>query len=306
MSRILVRLINGIITLAVSVALVGAGLYAGFALWDNQQIYSEAESMQLEMLRFKPVIVVNDDGEVEAPSFEELLALNPDVCAWITMDNTAIDHPVLQGETNLTYINTNVYKEFALSGSIFLDCRCSRSFKGNYNLLYGHHMDNHGMFGDVAMYKDEAFFRENTTGTLIVPEGVHGLKTLACIVTEASDDAIFEPDEWQETIKETDEDGTVRVVGVRGEDDENYRPSKAEITRLRELLGSCLENALHVNEETMLELEEKLDAGENPRIVALSTCSSEYTNARTILLTLMDPDPEDPEAQPEGEAPVDA
>ena len=306
MSRIIVRLINGIITLAVSVALIGAGAYAGYALWDNQQIYAAAESTQLEMLRFKPKLVVNEDGEVEAPSFEELLAINPDVCAWITMDNTAIDHPVLQGETNLTYINTNVYKEFALSGSIFLDSRCSRSFKGSYNLLYGHHMDNHGMFGDVSLYKDERFFRENTTGTLIVPEGVHGLKTLMCIVTEASDDAIFEPDKWQETIKETNEDGTIRVVGVRGEDDENYRLSKAEIARLREQLDHCLENALYVNEETMLELEEKLDAGENPRIVALSTCSSEYTNARTIVLTLMDPNPMDPEALPEDEAPADA
>ena len=190
MSRIIVRLINGIITLAVSVALIGAGAYAGYALWDNQQIYAAAESTQLEMLRFKPKLVVNEDGEVEAPSFEELLAINPDVCAWITMDNTAIDHPVLQGETNLTYINTNVYKEFALSGSIFLDSRCSRSFKGSYNLLYGHHMDNHGMFGDVSLYKDEQFFRENTTGMLIVPEGVHGLKTLMCIVECCQDDIV--------------------------------------------------------------------------------------------------------------------
>ena len=292
MTRILVRLINGIITLAVSLALAGAGLYAGYALWDNHQIYSAAESTQLEMLRYKPKIVVNDEGEVEPPSFEELLEINPDVCAWITMDNTAIDYPVLQGENNLTYINTNVYREFALSGSIFLDTRCTRSFKGNYNLLYGHHMDNHAMFGDVALYKDEAFFRENQTGMLLLPDSVHPLATLACIVTEASDDAIFEPDKWQETVTEIDENGVERVVGVVGENDENYQLSQREVGRLKELLAYCVENALFINDETMREFENRLDAGENPRIVAMSTCSGEYTNARTIVLTLMDYVPE--------------
>ena len=285
MTRTLVRLINGIITFAVTLALAGAGLYAGYALWDNRQIYSAAETTQLEMLRFKPK-VVSETGEVEeAPSFEELLAINPDVCAWVTMDNTAIDHPVLQGATNLTYINTDVYGDFALAGSIFLDTRCDRSFLGNYNLLYGHHMDNHGMFGDLDLYKDETFFKENQTGTLIVPDGVYSLRVLACIVTEASDDAIFEPDTWQETTTVQNEDGTVTVkVNI----DPEAVSSAAEVERMRLLASYCSEKALYLNADNMTELENRLSAGEAPRILALSTCSSEYTNARTILLTLIE------------------
>ena len=304
MTRTIIRLINGIITLAVTIALIGAGAYAGYALWDNQQIYAAAESTQLEMLRFKPKVVVNEDGEVEAPSFEELLQINPDVCAWVTMDNTAIDHPVLHGDNNLTYINTNVYREFALAGSIFLDTRCNRNFEGYYSLLYGHHMDNHGMFGDLDLYKGAKFFRENQTGTLITPEEVHPLMTLACIVVEASDDVIFEPDMWQETEARTDEDGTVQIVSIH-EGEEDYQLSQKEVAQLRELLQPCIENALHVNEETLQELERRLDAGENPRIVALSTCSSEYTNARTIVLTLMDCVPE-AQAQNEDAGTVEA
>ena len=54
MFRLLLRFLNGIISFAVATSLVTAGAYAGYALWDNQQVYSAAESTQLEMLRFKP------------------------------------------------------------------------------------------------------------------------------------------------------------------------------------------------------------------------------------------------------------
>lgn len=172
MSKALLKSLNGLVSFVVVVAMAAAGLYAGYALWDNQQIYSAAEGVQNELLAFKPKDVSDDGGEA-GPSFDELLAINPDVCAWITMDNTAIDHVVLQGETNLTYINTDAYKRFALAGSIFLDSRCDPTFADDYSLFYGHHMVNHGMFGDLDLYKDAKFFEENNTGTLMTPGEVH-------------------------------------------------------------------------------------------------------------------------------------
>ena len=282
MFRLLLRFLHGIISFAVATSLVTAGAYAGYALWDNQQVYSAAESTQLEMLRFKPRAVTEAGVVEEAPSFDELLAINPDVCGWVTMDNTAIDHPILQGRNNLSYINMDVYGNFALAGSIFLDTRCSKDCSGNYNLLYGHHMDNHGMFGDLDLYKDEAFFNANTTGTLILPAGVYALRTMACIVTEASDDALFDPDNWQESTTDTTDVDTLT-------------PSPQEVRRLMGLVDYCEENAMHINPDCVAELERRLNLGENPRILALSTCSSEYTNARTILLTLIEA--EMPEAE---------
>lgn len=82
---------NSVIAFLVVVALCVCGAYSVYTLWDNNRIYTAAEDVP--------------DGS----TFAELLAINPDVCAWITVDNTKIDYPVLQGETNLTYINTDVY-----------------------------------------------------------------------------------------------------------------------------------------------------------------------------------------------------
>ena len=248
MSRWILKTANSLLNWVVILCLCVAGAYAVYALWDNNRIYAAANDVQADMIKIKPA--VTEDG---GASFAELLAINPDVCAWVTLDNTNIDYPVLQGSTNLTYINQNVYGNFALAGSIFLDTRNERDFSDAYSLLYGHHMENSGMFGDLDLYKDQTFFDENTTGTLILPDRAYHLEIFACLVIDAGDDAIFDPERWQ-----TDIDG---------------------------LLSYARDNNLHLREETINQLE-RMD---NPQILALSTCSTEFTDARTIILAVMEP-----------------
>ena len=234
--------------LVVILSLSVAGIYAAYALWDNNRVYSAASDVQADMVKIKPVV-----EEAGGASFEELLAINPDVCAWVMVDNTNIDLPVLQGSTNLTYINKDVYGNFALAGSIFLDTRNERDFSDAYSLLYGHHMENGGMFGDLDLYKDQTFFDENTTGMLILPCNAYNLEIFACLLIDAGEDAIFDPEQWQ-----TDIDG---------------------------LLSYAKDNSLHLREETI----NKLEQMDKPQVLSLSTCSTEFTDARTIILAVMEP-----------------
>ena len=248
MSRWILKTANALVNLVVILCLCVAGAYAVYALWDNNRIYAAASDVQADMVKIKPA--VEEDG---GASFAELLTINEDVCAWVTLDNTKIDHPVLQGSTNLTYVNKDVYGNFALAGSIFLDTRNSRDFTDAYSLLYGHHMENSGMFGDLDLYKDQTFFDENSTGMLILPDRAYKLEIFACMLIEAGDDAIFDPEQWQ-----TDIGGLLSFAG---------------------------ENNLYLREETVGRLERM----ESPQILALSTCSTEFTDARTIILAVMEP-----------------
>ncbi len=247
MARRIIKAADSFVNLIVILCLCVAGVYAAYALWDNNRIYTTASNVQVEMEKIKPV--VEEDG---GASFEELLAINPDVCAWVTLDNTKIDYPVLQGSTNLTYINQDVYGNFALAGSIFLDVRNNRDFSDAYSLLYGHHMENSKMFGDLDLYKDQTFFDENTTGMLILPDRAYNLEIFACLLVDAGDDNIFDVEQWQ-----TDIDG---------------------------LLSYVRSNSLHLHEETISSLEQMSE----PKVLALSTCSTEFTDARTIILAVME------------------
>lgn len=236
------NLINGIINFFVILSLSAAGFYAVYALWDNHRVYQAAENVQADMIKLKPGI-----AEGGGASFEDLLAVNPDVCAWVTLDHTNIDYPVLQGSTNLTYINQDVYGSFALAGSIYLDSRNNNDFSDKYSLLYGHHMENGSMFGDLDLYKEKAFFEENITGMLLTQNGAHELEIFACMLAEAGDPNIFEP-----AGRQTEAGGILNYIE---------------------------QNAMYLHEDTL----DRLKADDRAGILAFSTCSSEFTDARTIV-----------------------
>lgn len=252
MARFFLKACNSIVNLVVILALLLCGTYAVYALWDNNQVLTAAEDVQADMIKLKPKV---EDGEPvdTGPTFAELLAINEDVVGWVSMDNTHIDHPVLLGDNNLEYINKDVYGNFALAGSIFLDSRNNRDFQDSYNLLYGHHMADSRMFGDLDLYKEEAFFRENRTGMLILPERVYDLEVISCMLIGASDDMIFDPTQAQDDIEA--------------------------------LLDHIRDDSLYIHEDVLERIQEK----ENLQILALSTCSTEFTDARTIVLTVMEP-----------------
>ena len=118
-----------------------------------------------DLLSYKP-----QPGEGANPSLEDLMAINKDVAGWITIDDTHIDYPVVQGKDDMEYINKDVYGEFSLSGSIFLSCMNKKDFSDNYNLVYGHHMANGGMFGDVVSFTEKSYFDKHKTGELYLPD----------------------------------------------------------------------------------------------------------------------------------------
>lgn len=252
MARWILKAANSLLNFIVILALCVSGIYAGYALWDNNQVYAAAQNVQADMIKLKPKVA--EAEEDAGASFEELLAINEDVCAWVSLDNTNIDFPILQGDTNLTYINRDVYGNFALAGSIYLDSRNEHEFHDIVNLLYGHHMDDGEMFGDLDKYKDEKFFHENKTGSLILPDRIYDLEIFACMLVGASEDVIFEPQEYKSNIKT--------------------------------LLDFTEQNAMYYNKDMIAELRET--NGEQ-QILIFSTCSTEFTDARTIVLTIMKP-----------------
>lgn len=240
-----IKIANKVINAFVVIALLIAGTFSAYALWDNEQVYAAAEDVMADMLNLKPTLLDLGAG------FEDLLAVNEDVRAWVTLDGTGIDHPVLQGEDNLAYINTDVYGNFALAGSVFLDSRNDSTFADSVSLLYGHNMTGGRMLADLTLYKEEGFLPSHTTGTLMTPDQAYDLEVFACLITPASEDKVFEPTSW---------------------DEEN-------IAELYEFVES---EAIALDAEAMARAQE-----EGCRILALSTCSYEFTDARTVVFAAM-------------------
>lgn len=164
--------------------------FGGFALWQDAAV-SRGAFAGSDLLQYKPAALSADN-----PTLAELQALNPDVCGWLTIDGTHIDYPVVQGATNMDYVNRDVYGNFSLSGAVFLDSRSAVDFSDAYSVLYGHHMDNGAMFGDVAQFADADYFTQHTTGSLSLPGAAYRIELFACLRADAYDTALYTPDQY--------------------------------------------------------------------------------------------------------------
>ena len=110
--------------------------------------------------------VSNIPTEKHTKSFEELQKINPDIIGWIRINETNVNYPLLQAEDDDTYMNTDAEGKYSLSGSIFLHCANKPDFSDFNNMIYGHHMEKHMMFGDVGLFADKEYFDEHPYGNL--------------------------------------------------------------------------------------------------------------------------------------------
>lgn len=131
---------------------------------------------------------------VEYQDFESLRRINPDISAWLILDGTSVDHPVVQGKDNFEYLDINFYRKPYAGGTLFLDEQCSKDFPKEYQLIHGHHMSGGAMFGDLKKYLDKDFFAKNKSGQLLTPAGEYDLEILGVGIFDAYDSGIYQLD----------------------------------------------------------------------------------------------------------------
>lgn len=90
-------------------------------------------------------------------SYEGLSKQYKDMKAWIHIEDTKIDYPVMQSSNNEFYLSHDYKGNRLRSGSIFIDYRNTPDFTDRHTILYGHDMRNESMFGQLSNYADETF-----------------------------------------------------------------------------------------------------------------------------------------------------
>lgn len=132
----------------------------------------------------------------ESPiSFDRLREKNPEVKAWLHLYGSSVDYPVAQAKDNVKYLNQDVFGNFSLAGSLFLDARNKADFTDFSHVIYGHHMAERAMFGDIAKYADSDYFEAHPHGSLHVDGRDYGLEIFAFVSGSLQKPELFEPQE---------------------------------------------------------------------------------------------------------------
>ncbi len=93
--------------------------------------------------------IINEiDNSNDYIDIKKLKEVNSDVKGWISITNTNINYPILQGSNNNYYLNRDINKEYNRNGSIFMDYR-NHEFNDNNTIIYGHNMNTDAMFSDL-------------------------------------------------------------------------------------------------------------------------------------------------------------
>lgn len=182
MAKLLLRTLDRLVDTLVAIVCILLLLIGVYSMLDNLWLYQNASDKSL--LNYKPPL-----EQVLTPERK----ITEQQVAWLSVYDTDIDYPVLQGEDNFEYLNKNPYGEFSLSGSIFLDARNDPLFRDDYSLIYGHHMAHGTMFGALDSFCDRSYFDTHRHGVLTTPQAVYQIELFAVSYAEGTDPLLFDP-----------------------------------------------------------------------------------------------------------------
>ena len=131
---------------------------------------------------------IEQSREMLNRNFTKLREINPDIVAWITLPDTVINYPVVQGEDNSRYLHTTFDGTSNKNGCIFLDAANAADFSDANSVIYGHHMKSGSMFARLCDYKEQSFFDAHPYMYLYTPEKVYRLEIFSAYICEKTED----------------------------------------------------------------------------------------------------------------------
>lgn len=90
--------------------------------------------------------------------FNELKKKNSDTVAWIQINNTNINYPVVQTVDNEYYLNHSYDKSYNDAGWVFMDYRNDAAFTNKNTILYAHSRLDKTMFGELSKVLKESWY----------------------------------------------------------------------------------------------------------------------------------------------------
>lgn len=100
------------------------------------------------------------------PEYEEIYAENNDLVGWLQIEDTVINYPVLQSdseEDSQFYLTHSFAKKKDKNGSLFMDYRNDFLDRDTNIIIYGHNMKSGAMFGTLKKYLDHGYLEKHKT-----------------------------------------------------------------------------------------------------------------------------------------------
>ena len=230
----------------IMVAALLTAAYSGYRLYDGMRRYREAQKNYDDI---RDTVIVEYTEEVTGETkrkidWDALEAVNGDIAAWIELEGSTIDYPVVHGTDNSWYLKHLMDGTYNDAGTVFIDAGNSPDFSDRNTVMYAHHMlDDPLMFAEVENYKDQSYYDTHKKFLIHTPDAEYEMYPAAGYVST----------------------GTGGYVSLTFADDEEYL----------EYIRSFTERSTFVSDVTITA---------EDRILMLSTCSYDVQDGRYVLI----------------------
>lgn len=103
-------------------------------------------------------------------NFSELRLTNNDVKAWLIVDGTNINYPIVQTTNNDYYLNYNFKKKKTSNGWPFMDYRNNTTMTDDNTIFYGHNLLNKTAFGSISNLFTSNWFNNSSHKILVLTD----------------------------------------------------------------------------------------------------------------------------------------
>ena len=145
-------------------------IYSGIKIF---KWYKDKNNNNKMVEQIKSTVIVkkedeNENKEEYTVDFDKLKEQNNETIAWIKVNNTNVEYPVVKATNNSFYLNHSFDKSKNSAGWIFADYKNKFDNTDKNIIIYGHNMRDNSMFGSLKNILNSDWYdnEENTSITL--------------------------------------------------------------------------------------------------------------------------------------------
>lgn len=158
------RSIKLILIFIIVFIIVFGAVYTGIQLYykyvsaspETETVTTTTQQYSSEGLAYNPI------------DFKSLQEKNSEIYAWIKVDDTNVDYPIVQSATNDSFYLKHKAedKSWSASGAVYTELVNHKTFKDAITVIYGHNGYGDTMFTTLHRFEDEEFFNNHPYFTI--------------------------------------------------------------------------------------------------------------------------------------------
>ena len=180
-----------ILNIIIYMILIFVLIYSGIKIF---KWYKDKTNNNKIAEQIKSTVIVEDKNEDEnkeeyTVDFNKLKEQNNETVAWVKVNNTNVEYPVVRASDNSFYLNHSFDKSQNLAGWIFADYKNKFDNTDKNIVIYGHNMRDDSMFGSLKNILNSDWYNneENTNIALYTENEKYIYKVFSIYKIESED-----------------------------------------------------------------------------------------------------------------------